>query len=203
MKNLVLKFLVVLVFLVPGFGYSDEVTFIEQGEKGIEEFRQGNLITAIDLLSKSAEKGYAPAQVTLAYIMDQAEENDRAFELFEQAALQDNAAAQFGLGNMYAKGEGTEKDPFLGGQWIKKSALQNHAPAMRAYAFALEHGNLGLQRRLDQALQWYNQCHEAGDPVCTRRLVNIYENGELGLPVDKNKADELRLLLNDMSDGAK
>lgn len=196
MMKPVLRFFVMLILVIPKFGHADEGQFIEQGKKGIEAFRQGNLMIAIELLSKSAEKGYAPAQTTLAYIMDQAEENDRAFELFEQAAKQDYAAAQFGLGKMYAKGEGTQKDPLIAGRWIKKSALQHHAPAMRAYAFALEHGRLGFDRNSEQALHWYYQCHDAGDSVCARRLVQAYEKGDLGQPADENKADELRRRLN-------
>ena len=196
MIKLIFKCFVVSLFLIPGTGFAADAQAVEQGDKGIEAFRQGNLISAMELLSKSAEKGYAPAQVTLAYIMDQAEENDRAFELFGQAAKQDNAAAQFGLGSMYAKGEGTPKDPYIAGQYIKKSALQSHAPAMRAYAYALESGGLGFDRHLDQALHWFQQCHEADDKVCTRRLVNIYENGELGLPVNKEKADVFRRQLS-------
>jgi TPR repeat protein len=185
-----------LIFFAPGYGATDDENFIELGEKGIEAFRQGNLILAMDLLNKSAVKGYAPAQTTLAYIMDQAEENDRAFEWFELAAKQNYAAAQFGLGNMYAKGEGTPKDPLIAGQWIKKSALQQHAPAMRAYAYALEYGNLGFEMGPDQALHWYRLCSDAGDLVCTRRLVQAYETGDLGEPVDEDRANELRRRLN-------
>ena len=36
------------------------------GDKGIAEYRKGNLIEAMDLLEKSAVKGYTPAQITLA-----------------------------------------------------------------------------------------------------------------------------------------
>lgn len=150
----------------------------------------------MDLLNKSAEKGYAPAQTTLAYILDQSEEDDQAFKLFEQAAKQNYAAAQFGLGNMYAKGEGVEQDPLIAGQWIKKSAEQSHRPAMRAYAFALEFGKLGLDRNSELALHWYQLCNDAGDSVCARRLVQAYEKGDLGQPADENKADELRRRLN-------
>jgi len=201
--QLVSRVFCVLMIVIPTFGYADEARYIEQGREGIEAFRQGNLIMAIELLGKSAEKGYAPAQTTLAYIMDQAEENDRAFELFEQAAKQNNAAGQFGLGNMYAKGEGVGKDPIAAGYWIKKSALQHYAPAMRAYAYALEFAHFGFEKDLTQAFRWYYQCHDAADRVCTRRLAQGYDTGDLGQPADENKAGELRRQLNQASQGAK
>ena len=55
------------------------------GDKGIEEFRNGNLIEAMRLLEISAEQGYVPAQVTLAYILDQAEQNSEAFHWYQQS----------------------------------------------------------------------------------------------------------------------
>jgi hypothetical protein len=196
-KSVFISF-VFLGFFAPGSGITGDENFIDLGEKGIEAFRQGNLILAMDLLNRSAEKGYAPAQTTLAYILDQSEEDDHAFKLFEQAAKQEYAAAQFGLGNMYAKGEGVQQNPMIAGQWIKKSAEQNHPPAMRAYAFALEYGNLGFDMNSAQALHWYHLCNDAGDSVCTRRLVQAYEKGDLSQPADENKANELRRRLNQM-----
>jgi len=192
MLNRNLKYSFFCILFISSSVFADEKTSAEQGEKGIEEFRQGNLIQAMTLLNKSAASGYAPAQSTLAYILDQAEENDRAFTLFQQAAEKNYAAAQFGLGNMYAKGEGTKKDTVVAGQWIKKSALQLHAPAMRAYAYALESGSLGFKKNTQQALHWYMKCNQATDVVCTRRLFSIYNNGELGQAVNLQKASEFK-----------
>jgi len=192
MLNENLKYLILCVLLFSSSVFASEKTSAEQGEKGIEEFRRGNLIQAMTLLNKSAASGYTPAQTTLAYILDQAEENDRAFKLFKQAAEKNNSAAQFGLGNMYAKGEGTDKDTVVAGQWIKKSALQLHAPAMRAYAYALESGNLGFKKNTQQALHWYMKCNQAADVICTRRLFKIYSDGELGQAVNLQKASEFK-----------
>lgn len=192
MMKIILRYLVLFVYFIGNAGFASEEAHIVQGEKGIEAFRQGNLILAIKLLGKSAAQGYVPAQTTLAYILDQAEENERAFKLFQQAAKKNYPAAQFGLGNMYAKGEGTDKNPALAGQWIRKAAIQHYVPAMRAYSFALESGSLAFDRNIKQAFQWYIQCSNAGDVVCTRRLIQAYNRGDLGQPVNKEKALELR-----------
>ncbi|VAX01447.1 hypothetical protein MNBD_GAMMA22-1957 [hydrothermal vent metagenome] len=173
--------------------------YLQEHTKGIKAYRQGNLIQAMLHLENSAKSGYAPSQTTLAYILDQAEENERAFKLFKKAAEKNYAAAQFGLGNMYAKGEGTTKDVITAGIWIKKSAKQYHTPAMRAYAYALEFGRLGFAKNEDLAFQWYQLCSQAQDPVCSRRLMQVYKNGGLKQAVDSIKANKLQHQLNPSS----
>ena len=42
-----------------------EENYIEMGEQGIQAFQNGDFVTAMGLLEKSAVKGYAPAQATL------------------------------------------------------------------------------------------------------------------------------------------
>jgi len=184
-------------------GNATEPDYVELGKQGIEAFRVGNLMQAMDLLGKSAAKGYAPAQTTLAYILDKSEDDDAAFKLFQQAAEQGYAEGQFGLGGMYAKGEGTTLDPVKAGELIRQSAMQNYIPAVRAYAKALEYGNLGFTRNLAQAVESYQLCHDLGDSVCTFRLALAYKTGELALPVVINRSTQLTLQLNQKSDEKK
>ena len=158
------------------------------GEKGIAEYRQGNLIEGMQLMQKSAEQGYAPAQVTLAFILDHAEQNKEAFSWYEAAAEQNNAGGIFGLGNMYAKGEGTEKDPIKAGRLIEQSAQLGHVPAMLAYANALEYGQLGFESSNSKSVTWYLKAANTGDEVSMRRLKIAYLNGELGLSIDLEEA---------------
>jgi len=160
------------------------------GDKGIAEFKNGNLIESMRLLEKSAEKGYVPAQVMLAYILDQAERNSEAFKWYQQAADANDAAGLFGLGGMYAKGEGTTADPQKAGQLIERSALQNHLPAMRAYANAMEYGQLGFDLDGSSAAEWYLKAANAGDSISMRRLKDAYTSGQLGLPVDPEQASK-------------
>lgn len=158
------------------------------GEKGIAEYQKGNMIEGMQLLQKSAEQGYAPAQVTLAYIMDHAEQNKEAFLLYQAAAEQNHAAGIFGLGNMYAKGEGTEKNPQEAGRLIEQSAQLGHAPAMLAYANALESGQLGFEKSNSKSVTWYLKAANAGDGNAMERLRKAYLNGELGLSIDLEEA---------------
>ena len=194
--NIVSGLTAVLILLSSSQLYAVEQETIDISDRGMQAFRQGNLMLAMELLGQAAQQNYAPAQTTLAYILDQAEENQRAFKLFKQAAETNYAAAQFGLGNMYAKGEGVKKDPLIAGQWIKKSAQQNYRPAMRAYAYALEFGSLGFTQNSSEAFHWYQQCAQANDPVCQRRLLQVYSQGGLQQAADKAKAEKINTLLH-------
>lgn len=158
------------------------------GEKGIDEYRKGNLIVSLQLLEKSAAAGYPPAQVTLAYIYDQSENDEAAFHWYQQAANSNDAAGLFGLGNMYAKGEGTERNSPRAGQLILQSAQLDYLPAIRAYAFALENGQLGFDSNPATAADWYLKAAESGDGVSMRRLRDAYKFGQLGLPVDAQQS---------------
>jgi len=176
-----------LLMLSPPLVLADAKT---DGDKGIAEYRNGNLIEGMLLLESSAKKGYVPAQVTLAYILDQGEQDSEAFHWYQQAANNNNPAGLFGLGSMYAKGEGTSPDPQKAGQLIKQSALLNHLPAMRAYANALEYGQLGFSQNNTAAAKWYLKAANAGDGVSMRRLRNAYTLGQLGMPIDPAQASK-------------
>jgi len=158
------------------------------GDKGIAEYRKGNLIASIQLLEKSAAAGYPPAQVTLAYIYDQSENDDAAFHWYQQAADSKDPAGLYGLGNMYAKGEGTEKNPTRAGELILQSAQLDYLPAIRAYAFALENGQLGFDSNPATAANSYLKAAESGDGVSIRRLRDAYKYGQLGLPIDAQQS---------------
>jgi len=158
------------------------------GDRGITEFRRGNLIEAMQLLEKSATQGYIPAQTTLAYILDAAERDQQAFRWYQQAADRNDAAALFGLGGMYAKGEGTMKNPDKAGQLIKQAAQLDHVQALRVYAHALEHGQLGFDSEPHSAAEWYLKAARLGDKISMQRLKKAYTLGHLGLAVDPQQA---------------
>jgi len=178
--------LLALFLLLPSTLQADART---DGDQGIEEYRKGNLIEGMQLLEKSAAQGYAPAQTTLAYILDAAEQDADAFHWYQQAAESNDAAGLFGLGGMYIKGEGTVKDPIKGGQLIEKAAQLDHVQAMRVYARALEHGQLGIEPDQGSAAEWYLKAASLGDQNSMLRLKKAYTLGQLGLPVDPQQVE--------------
>ncbi len=166
------------------------------GDLGIAEYRKGNLIEAMQLLEKSATEGYLPAQTTLAFILDSAERDAEAVHWYQQAAEGQDAVGLFGLAGMYAKGEGTDKDPRKAGQLMLQAAQLKHVEAMRVYAHALEHGQLGLTASPQSAAKWYLKAAEFGDETSMQRLRKAYTQGQLGLPADAKQAEAWRKKLN-------
>ncbi len=166
------------------------------GEQGIIEYRKGNLIEGMALLQKSASSGYAPAQTTLAFILDAAEADEEAVHWYRKAAENNDPAGLFGLGGMIAKGEGIRKNPPMAGQLIEKAARLGHVPAMRTYAHALEHGQLGFEPRHEAAARWYLEAARLDDATSIKRLERAYTLGQLGLPVDLEQAESWKHRLN-------
>ena len=160
------------------------------GERGIAEYRQGNLIEAMEWLRKSATAGYTPAQTTLAFILDAAEDDEAAFRWYQEAADKNDAEGLFGLGSMYAKGEGTEKDSARAGELIRQAAELEHLQAMRVYANALELGQLGFAADPGEAAAWYLKAANLGDVVSMQRLKDAYSLGQLDLQIDAKRAAE-------------
>lgn len=189
-------FFAVLSLVTTTVVIAEEQDYIEQGEKGIEAFKEGRLIEAMGLLQQSADKGYAPAQASLAFILDSSEEDKAAFELYKKSALQQYPPGQYGLSTMYMKGEGVSANQVIAGRWMKLSARQGHVPAMRAIALAYEYGTLGIDKDLSMASEWFHECHDKGDMSCSRRLSRAYGTGDLGFAVNMEKAKELYELIN-------
>jgi len=119
-----------------------------------EAFRAGDLTQTIPLFKKAASAGYAPAQARLGEILDVSEFNEEAVTWFRKAADQGNAAGEFGLGRMYALGEGIEKDPKKALYWITLAAEKDYLQAVKLLAQAYRTGQLGLTVDPQQAQLW-------------------------------------------------
>lgn len=119
-----------------------------------KEFARGDLIASMALWQKAAEQGYAPAQARLGDIMDKAEQDDEAAAWYAKAAAQGNAAGEYGLGQMYAKGEGVKKDLEQARVHILIAAQQGHPGATVMLMQAYRSGGLGLAPDPVQADAW-------------------------------------------------
>ncbi|MBC7858007.1 MAG: sel1 repeat family protein [Burkholderiaceae bacterium] len=133
----------------------------EDNEAAIAEFNKGDFVTSMALWLKSAEAGYAPAQVWLGDILDKSEEDEDAVKWYLKAAEQGDASGQFGLGLMHAKGEGVKKDLAQAYGYVLKAAEQAHAPAMFALAAAFRTGGLGQAIDAAKADEWQAKLYEA------------------------------------------
>jgi len=121
---------------------------------GIDAFNQGDVVAAMALYRVAADAGLAEAQVRLAYILDYSEDDVGAVTWYRAAAEQGNADGQIGLGEMYAKGEGTERDLEKAVEYIELAAESGHQRAIRVLSQAYENGGLGLQADPERAAYW-------------------------------------------------
>ena len=161
---------------------------------GSEAYRGGDVVRAMSLLKKSADAGHAPSQSLLAYILDKAEFNDEAAAYYRKAAEQGEPEGEYGLGSMYASGEGMKRDLGEARKWIPRAAEKGHAAAINSLAQAYLSGELGIdetQRTGAEALRWVRRAADSGYLPALERLATAYRTGAYGLAVDLKQAEAL------------
>jgi len=126
----------------------------EDYELGLAAYDNDDVVAALRPLERAAAEDYAPALVLLANILDKADEDARAIELYRRGAELGSAEAELGLGGMYAAGEGVERDPAEAVRWIERAANQNHGPAIVVLADSYAAGKLDLERSEERAIEW-------------------------------------------------
>ena len=166
---------------------------------GLKFYQGGDVTTAMTRLRKASDAGHAPAQVLLADILDQAEMNEEAVVYYRKAAEQGNADGEFGLGNMYASGEGVKRDPAEARKWLTRAAEKNHVRATAAVAQAYISGGLGLdekERSGDDARRWLLRAADNQYLPALDFLARAYRSGTLGLAMDLKQAEALEARAN-------
>jgi len=126
----------------------------EDHVKAIKMWEIGNVVDAMTQLTATAEKGYAPSQVWLATIMDQAQQDEDAVKWFRKAADQGEAAGEYGLGLMYAKGEGIKQDYAKALEYVTRAAEKDYSDAVFALAAVYAQGGYGMQPNAEKAEFW-------------------------------------------------
>lgn len=156
---------------------------------GREAHNSGDLIGAMAAYREAAVGGSAEAQVWLAWFLDHAEENAEAVSWYSAAAEQGDAGGMAGLAEMYAKGEGVERDPVRARQLFEQAAEAGHVRSMTVLAAAWEAGGLGLAADESRSGEWLLRAAREGDIRSMERVAAAYESGALGLAADKTQAD--------------
>jgi TPR repeat protein len=132
----------------------------ETFEKGLAAYNRGDLPGALPLFRQAAEDGSADAQAWLGYLLDLAEDNTEAVRWYRAAAEQGQKDGLAGLADMYAKGEGVEKDLAEARSLYEKAADAGHDRAARVLAHAYEKGGLDVEPDAGQAAHWKSRAAE-------------------------------------------
>lgn len=151
---------------------------------GEKVYRQGDLVGALPLLRSAADAGHAKAQALLAYILDKSDFSEEALEYYLKSANQGEAEGQYGLGAMYAAGEGTKQNNEEARRWIMRAAEQGHVQAINVMAESYLRGGLGIpesERNTKVARMWVQKAAENDHLPAIDALVKAYKEGDLGL----------------------
>jgi TPR repeat protein len=141
--------------------WTDEAA--DQLQAGIDAFNRGDLPGAMVLYETAAEAGLAEAQVRLAYLLDYAEDNERAVHWYRAAADQDNPEGIAGLAGMYAKGEGVAQDSTRARELFEKAGEAGHAGSIRVLINAYEKGGLDVEKDATEAAYWRDRQASVGN----------------------------------------
>jgi TPR repeat protein len=155
-------------------------------EKGMNAL-QGSSATrsvpnAIDYFRRSAELGFAPAQVVLGYFYDTGRgvtaDPREALELYKKAGQQDDPLAQWLVGRMIYAGLVPPRDLNEAQKWLEKSSA--HGNPFADYLL----GKIALERS-DYAgsESEFRQAAEQGLPQAQRALAQLLRDGH-GAPPD-------------------
>jgi len=127
---------------------------------GLEALERGDVVTAARNFSIAAEAGSALAQAKLAWIRDASEDDAEAVRLFRASAVQGHPEGEYGLAEMYIKGEGVAQDYDEAILWLERAAEHGHARAAGMLVSVYRNGRFG--RPVDPAkAEYWNERLEA------------------------------------------
>lgn len=183
-----------LFCLGTGFANAQAATL---GLEPIELFKQGmnallgsgltrNQSAALDDFHRSADLGYAPAEVVMGYFYDSGSivspDPGQALSWYKRAAAQGDPLAEWLAGRLIFNGVAGPRDLNEAGQRFEKAASQGD-PFGEYFA-----GLVFLERKdYGNAAPWIRKAAAQGLPQAQQELGNLFRNG-LGVPENKVQA---------------
>ena len=146
--------------------------------------RYQDVVGAMRLYRQLAERGYAPAQVRLGYILDLGEEDEEALKWYKKAAEQDEPEALFYVAQHLLLEQEVEYSEEARALW-QRSAEGGHIPAMMAlgnYYSSVKDGA--------KAAAYWIEAASKGDQVACVRLAEAYDERLPGFVAESDKSPE-------------
>lgn len=131
-----------------------EPTSADEFQVGMDAFNRGDLPAAMESFREAAEAGSADAQAWMGLILDYSENDEEAVAYYRASAEQGHVEGLAGLAEMYAKGEGVEKDLDEARMLFAKAGELGHTRSIRVLIAAYTHGALGVEPDADRAAYW-------------------------------------------------
>jgi TPR repeat protein len=150
-----------------------------------------NDLNARDYIRRSAELGFAPAQVALGYFYETGtiltREPQLGAEWYKKAAQQDDVLGEWLLGRAIFAGETSLRDLNEASDWLKKAAAHNDP--FGQYLL----GMIRLERNdYGQAVEWFRKSAHQGLPQAQQQLALLLKQGK---SMEPNKFDAYVWLL--------
>jgi len=167
---------------------------------GRKAYLAGDVVSAMTPLRRAADAGYAPAQSLYGYILDKAEYNEEAAQYFRRAAEQGDPDGQYGLGILYASGQGVGRDAGAAREWLERAGSQGHGLAVVALSQAFLSGRLGFKTDPADAagVGWVRKAGELDSIPALSYLAQGYRSGAFGAP-DLKEAERLDARIRELS----
>jgi TPR repeat protein len=124
-----------------------------------------DLKEALDWIRRSAENGYADAQLELGRAFEDGrgvpQNLSEAARWYRKAAEQGHAGAQCALGALLESGRGLPPNPAEAASWYRSAAAKGHAEAQYRLGLLCAKG-LGSEQNFAEAASWYRSAAEQG-----------------------------------------
>ena len=162
----------------------------------LEKNKGTECIEVLELAQKSADMNCPSGKNALGYLYEHgycvATNQQKAFELYKEAANEKDPIALCNVGNCYLRGFVVKKDTTEALKYIEKSAIQGLPLAQYKLAFLYYYGGNTIKRDVSKGIEWLTLASDQGMPAAQYELSMIYYNGESGeITPDYNKAKEL------------
>lgn len=145
--------------------------------KGKNRISQAEQNKMLELMTQSAELGYAPAQNVLGTIYYTGliiqQDNNKALDWFLKAANQGDAVAQYHVGQMYTEGKGVAQSEQNAAVWYAKSAEQGYAPAQSYLGVLYLFGIEGIEKNHEKAMSLLDKAAKQGDKQAIQLLSKL------------------------------
>ncbi len=112
---------------------------------------------------------------------------DKARRIWQPLAEKGDIQAQRGMGKLYEKGRGVERDFTTAIKWYRPAAEKGDAESQYRLAVGYAYG-FGTKKDESAALSWLRKAANNGQKRAQKVLAQAYEEGRFGLAADPKQA---------------
>lgn len=181
---------------------SCDLSYVEAKRGRVVTHIHSNRDKSIQLLQRSADLGFPPAQhkigIKLSNPLAKDKDYDKAFLLFKLAAEQDYAPAMYALSRCYFNAQGTAQNIKEGIKWCKKAAEAEHPMAeyrlARFYLSGQDIENDSFEPKepyLNKMFYWLRRAAEHGQMFAQYELAKYLLDGH---GTEKNEQEAIEWL---------